>query len=627
MTGWEGESEIQFDARALLRAFAEVLSFSRGLRHDDGGRVGLERTFAGARQVRVLAIAEEGAAKIDLVQLRGGAESPIAGGPTFAHPSHGWSLRVASLGASDTPYAVRSSTSGVDVLVIPSYGELKVEAVVAPCEPRPGLPWTREAPVRAGQPHCAWARLVGDRGETIVPGRSFNFDLELCEDAECARASAMQPDADGTFNAQLGAAPASGRHERTFRARGGARPAGPPRRGFQAMSFGVSELHRVGEAAPLAALDLGALPQATIETLALEGRGAFPASASAEVKCSIDGDAAIRECLVCRPATPTLALQDPFTLQLEVGATPFCPAISDHGGQPLPVRMRLGITPSGDAAESLGPTVLPIEATLQYAANEERSVTVVGGDEATQRVAVPAPVAGAVKLSIDAPDLPEDLTLEPVAGSTRLQAGAPGGVADVELRLQAAECCKPATYRARLLLQAEAGGPTIAVPLAITVEDPGFWVCPGKKILRWSLAALGLLTLIWLIRGFTSPAKLPPGAVLAYAESHKALSKIGEGDEGWTRLERFAETKRGFYRPGTLHLGGAGAPLPSLKRMSPSARIEARPGGGAVLIVSGDGTETFSESKGWTPLDPGEHPIHSRIVLRREGNLYLLFRR
>ena len=115
--------------------------------------------------------------------------------------------------------------------------------------------------------------------------------------------------------------------------------------------------------------------------------------------------------------------------------------------------------------------------------------------------------------------------------------------------------------------------------------------------------------------------------MLAYAESHAALSKLGEGDEGWLRIERFAETKRGFYRPATLHLGGASAPLPSLKRMAPSARIEAGDGGGATLVVDGEGTESFSESKGWSPLEPGRHPIHSRLLLRREGELYLLFRR
>lgn len=632
-TGWSGESRISFDARALLRAFAEVLSFSRGLRYDDGGRVGLDRTFAGARNVRALAIAEDGAETIDLSTSTGAVEATIDGGPTFSHPIHRWSLRCPSLGPGAEPYAVRSKTDGVDVLVIPSYGGLRVEAVIAPCEPRPALPWTRESPVRAGQPHCAWARLVGDTGETIVPGSSFAFELELCdegdgEDDKCERASAMQPDSDGTFNAQLGAAPEGGRHERTFRAHGGAlaRPV-TTKRAFQAMSFGISELRRAGDPAPVHSLELGELPMATIETLTLEGRGAFPASASADVSCSIDGDAAIRECLVCRPSSPTVALQDPLSLQVEVGATPFCPAISDNSAQPLPVRMRLEITPKGEAAASLGPTVLPISATLKYAQNRERTISLVGGGEGTQKIAVPAPLSASVRVRVIGENFPDELIIEPVSDNVRLEADVAGSVDYVTLRVASEDCCSPTTYRADLRVQAEAGGPELSVPLVITVQDPGFWVCPGKKILRWTLIGLGLLTLLWILRGFVSPAKFPPGVVLAYAESHSALSKLGEGDEGWLRIERFDETKRGFYRPSTLYLGGSKAPLPSLKRMAPSARIEASDGGGATLIVDGEGTETFSESNGWTPLEPGSHPIHSRILLRREGELYLLFRR
>ncbi len=639
-TGWSGESRVSFDARALLRAFAEVLSFSRGLRYDDGGRVGLDRTFAGARNVRALAIAENGAETIDLSKVTGRVEGVVDGGPTLRHPTHGWSLRCPSIGPSDEPYSVKAKTEGVDVLVIPSYGQLAVEAIIAPCEPRPALPWTRESPVRAGQPHCAWARLVGDTGETIVPGSSFAFELEVCDEAgneagdeggeegACERASAMQPDADGTFNAQLGAAPEGGRHERTFRARGGAlaQPV-TAKRAFQAMSFGISELRRAGSPEPVHSLDLGDLPMATIETITLEGRGAFPASATADVSCSIDGDAAIRECLVCRPSSPTIALQDPLSLQVEVGATPFCPAISDNSSQPLPVRMRLEITPTGEAAASLGPTVLPIGATLKYAPNRERTISLMGGGYGTQKIAVPAPRSATVKARVIGHDLPDDLILEPESESVRLEAEVAGDVDYVTLRVASEECCEPTTYSAELVVQAEAGGPELRVPLVITVQDPGFWVCPGKKILRWTLIVLGILTLLWILRGFVSPAKFPKGVVLAYAESHNALSKLGEGDEGWLRLERFDETRRGFYRPSTLYLGGSKAPLPSLKRMAPSARIEASDGGGATLIVEGEGTETFSESKGWTPVEPGTHPIHSRIILRREGELYLLFRR
>ncbi len=627
-TGWTGSSRISFDARALLRAFAEVLSFSRGLRYDDGGRIGLERTFAGARKVRVLAIAEQGAEVIELAQVTGGKEQVIAGGPTFRHPEHGWSLRATGLGPSSAPYAVAARTPGVDVLVIPSYGALAVEAVVAPCEPRPALPWTRESPVRAGQPHCAWARLVGDSGETIVPGRSFDFDLELCEDDECGRASAMQPGADGTFNAQLGAAPEDGRHERIFRAKGGALAREvSTRRGFQAMSFGISELRRAGESAAVTSLDLGDLPKATIETISLEGRGAFPAGASAELSCSIDGDAAVRECLVCRPSTPTIALQDPLSVQVEIGATPFCPALSDHSASPLEVRMRLEIRPIGEAAASLGPTVLPITAKLKYAPNTERPMSIMGGGTLVQKIAVPSPIAAAVSVSIVGEDLPEGLMLEPESVTTRLQAAVAGDIDRVSVRAVAENCCAPGTYRATLRVQAEAGGPVLSVPLAITVVKPSFWTCPGQKILRWTLIGLGLLTLLWILRGFISPAKFPPGVILAYAESHTALSKLSEGDEGWLRIERFSETKRGFYRPATLHLGGSQAPLPSMRRMAPSARVEASAGGGAMLIVEGDGTETFSESKGWTMLGAGSHVIHSRIILRREGDLYLLIRR
>ena len=631
LTGWTGDPRIAFDARALLRAFAEVLSFSRGLRHDDGGRPGQGRTFAGARRVRALAIAEAGTEPIALVRADDpgdAGDAPIVGGPTFTSTAHGWSLRAATLPPRDRPFAVRAGTAGVDVLVIPSYGDLRVEAVVAPCGLRPPLPWSRELAVRAGQPACAFARLVGDAGDTIVPGRSFAFDLELCDDPACASASAMQPDADGTFNAQLGPAPASGRHERAFRARGGAlaRPV-VARRAFAAMAFGIAALTRAGDDAPLAELDLGDLPRATRETLSLAGRGAFPAGATADVTCAIEGDAAIRACLTCAPAAPTIALQDPLALQLDVDAAPFCPAVSDHGGQPVAVRMTLQLAPRGDAAAALPPFTLPIRGLLRYAAVAPQELRVRGGDDAVAVAQVPAPIAAAVALEIDAAGLPGDLRLAPVATATRLQSPAPGGLAPVELRVEAGECCAARAYDAALVLRAESGGPALRVPLRVVVDDPGFWVCPGRKILRWGLAALGLLLLVWVIRGFVSPAKFAPGIVLAYAESHPALAKLREGDEGWLRIDRFPEVRRGFYRPATLHLGGAKAPLPSLRRMSPTTRVEARPGGGLVLIVAGEGNEAFSESKGWHPLDPGEHPVHARMVLRREGTLYLLLRR
>jgi hypothetical protein len=627
LTGWSGDNRISFDARSLLRAFAEVISFSRGLRLDGGGRPGLERTFAGARRVRVLAIAEAGADRIALVRQQAGAAAPIVGSPTFRSPDHGWSLRAAVESPRAAPYAASAATPGVDVLVLPSYGELVVEGVIAPCGAPPPLPWTQERPVRAGQPACAWARLVGDARETITPGDSFAFDLELCEDPACARASAMQPGADGTFNAQLGPAPEGGRHERTFRARGGAlaRPV-LTRRGFAAMSFGIQALTRAGDPTPLHELDLGDLPKSTRESLSLSGRGAFPAGATADLSCLIEGDAAVRDCLTCAPQSPTLELQDPLSIQLDVGAAAFCPAVSEHGGQPLPVRMTLQVTPTGPAAAALSPYTLPIRGLLRYAALTPQRLEIQGGDERVLTVQVPSPVAGAVVIEPLTDGLSADLELQPVAASTRLQAPL-GGAAPIELRVLAGECCEARTYSAALLLRAEAGGPALRVPLEIVVSAPSFWVCPGRKILRWGLGALAFLALIWLIRGFISPAKFTPGIVLAYAETHNALGKLREGDEGWLTIDRFAETKRGFYRPAALHLGGAKAPLPSLRRMSPTARAEARPGGGLVLIVSGGDTEQFSESRGWLPLEPGEHPVNARLILRREGNLYLMIRR
>src|SRR5690606_31169695 len=196
-TGWTSNPNISFDSRSLLRAFAEVLSFSRGLRYDDGGRVGLERSFAGAREVRVLAVSSDGKAPITLATAPtdGGRETAITGGPTYKHGQYGWSLRVAKTGPQEQPIAARSPDAGVEVLVIPSYGALHLEAVVGPCGAedgeRPPLPWTRERAVRSGQPACAWARLVGDRGETIHPARSFSFEIELCEDADCKTSSGM----------------------------------------------------------------------------------------------------------------------------------------------------------------------------------------------------------------------------------------------------------------------------------------------------------------------------------------------------------------------------------------------------------------------------------------------------
>ncbi|MDQ3035390.1 MAG: VWA domain-containing protein, partial [Myxococcota bacterium] len=119
-TGWRGDTSVAFDARSLLRAFADVLSFSRGLRYDDGGRVGLERTFAGARTVRILAIRDRGEGPIALERVsRSGAAEALENGPTYRDPAYEWSFRTAAHapeGAGEA-FAVRSSTPGVDVLV------------------------------------------------------------------------------------------------------------------------------------------------------------------------------------------------------------------------------------------------------------------------------------------------------------------------------------------------------------------------------------------------------------------------------------------------------------------------------------------------------------------------------
>jgi hypothetical protein len=450
------------------------------------------------------------------------------------------------------------------VLVLPSYGELVVEGVIAPCGAPPPLPWTQERPVRAGQPACAWARLVGDARETITPGDSFAFDLELCEDPACARASAMQPGADGTFNAQLGPAPEGGRHERTFRARGGAlaRPV-LTRRGFAAMSFGIQALTRAGDPTPLHELDLGDLPKSTRESLSLSGRGAFPAGATADLSCLIEGDAAVRDCLTCAPQSPTLELQDPLSIQLDVGAAAFCPAVSEHGGQPLPVRMTLQVTPTGPAAAALSPYTLPIRGLLRYAALTPQRLEIQGGDERVLTVQVPSPVAGAVVIEPLTDGLSADLELQPVAASTRLQA--PHRRRGSHRAPRARRRVLRGRHLQRRPAPARRGRrpPPSGSPLEIVVSAPSFWVCPGRKILRWGLGALAFLALIWLIRGFISPAKFTPGIVLAYAETHNALGKLREGDEGWLTIDRFAETKRGFYRPAALHLGGAKAPLPS----------------------------------------------------------------
>jgi hypothetical protein len=624
-TGWTGDATVRFDARSLLRGFAEVLSFSRGLRYDDGGRVGLERTFAGARNVRVLSIAQRGADQIDLVRVREGEESPIDVGPTFAHPEHGWSLRVAKIEPAVEPYSVRSTTPGAEVLVIPSYGALTVEAVVAPCGDAPPKPWTREHPVRAGQPACAWARLVGDRGDSVVPGRSFAFDLELCEDAACERATAMQPSGEGDFNAQIGAEHQTGRHERWFRAHRGALARSiTVSRGFQAMSFGIQRISTPDDPErAITEVDLGVLPKQTAEALTLDVRGAFPAGARAEVACKVEGDSATQACIECAPVEREIELQDPFKVQLRVEGAAFCPLVS-RDGQPLPVRLELSIEPRGDAAADIGAHVVPIRATLQYAAVTPAKLSIVGGDASRQSVEVPSPVGAEVEVELVG-DLPSGLTMELAEGARVRLGAAPGGTDTIMLSLAAEDCCRTGTYAAELLVREPVGGTELRVPVELEVIAPGWWTCPGKVIARWAAVVFGVLLLVWIVRGFVTPARFPDGAVLARADSHPELSKLTEGDEDWRLVRIYSNTQRGFYKPATIHLGGADAPLASLRAQSADARIEARKGGGATLVVDGPGVETFSESKGWTELEPGTTPIHSSLVLRR-GDTYLLFR-
>lgn len=641
-TGWTADPDISFDSRSLLRAFAEVLSFSRGLRYDDGGRVGLERSFAGAREVRVLAVStvDHGRAPISLAFTDASMDSredPLSGGPTFKHGEFGWSLRVATSGAHELPFAVRSPDAGVEVLIIPSYGALQIEAVVGPCEGEPPpLPWTRERAVRSGQPACAWARLIGDRGETIHPNRSFGFELELCQDAACSVPSAMQPDQDGSFNAQLGVMP-EGRSERWFRAHGGAL-ATPvaAHRGIQAVAFGITAVARADEPdKPIDGLDLGVLPQALPQVVTLEFSGSFPDGSEAQVRCEVAGDAGQANllagelaCLRCVPTPSTVALQDPFTLQVEIQASSLCPMISAKLGE-LPVALDLSITPS-DPASKVGSRRVPIRALLRHAIIEPQTAEVTGGQSGKATLRFPAPVNASVELSLEADgELPEDLAehLSVALAQTQLRlTGEPGGEAEVALSLEAAECCSAGDYPFTLHVRDAAGGPQLDIPVTVTVLAPSFWVCPGKTILKWTLLALGIGFLAWLIRGFSSPAKFAQTAVLARAETHEALSKLNEGDEDWRLTRSLETTKRGFYTPATVHLGGPKAALPSLRELPADARIEARGHDNASLVVEAEGIETFKESSGWQPLPVGEQPIGSSIVLRRDDT-YLMFRR
>lgn len=628
LTGWQGDPRIAFDARSLLRAFAEVLSFSRGLRFDDGGRVGLERTFAGARGVRVLAMSERGRERIGLVRVGEGADTTIAGGPTWRDAEHTWSLRVAREQARSEPYAVRAADEGVDVLVVPTYGQLRVEAVITSCGQPPPLPWDHEIPARAGQPVCAWARLVGDTRETIVRGRSFDFDVDLCEDAACASATAMQPAEDGTWNAQLGADVATGRHERFFRARGGALAVPVVQRaGFVAMSYGVRFIARAqAPTVPVTELDLGVLPRPTADTLSLVVSGAFPAGARARVHCEPEGDIAAAACVRCASVADELALQDGAELQVRVSAEPFCQPVSDDRGRDIPVRVRLVIEPRGTGATDVSRHELPMRAVLHYGALATTTVRVAGGDSTISRLPVPAAVPNIpLRVTIERASAPDDLVVAR-EGVGPMAVGEDGAGA-LGLRLTAEECCTEGHYPMTLVLAPASGGASLRVPVDVEVVDPGFLVCPGRKILRWGAVILALLFLAWLVHGITSPARFRDGALLLHAESHEALSALREGDDGWREVRRFAGTERGFRRHAAIHLGGARAPLPSLRSQPDDARIEARDGGGAVLIVRTPGVERFDESNGWTEVPVGESSIHNQIVLRRPGVVYVQFRR
>lgn len=652
-TGWTADPSVSFDSRSLLRAFAEVLSFSRGLRYDGGGRVGLERSFAGARELRILAVSTEGRAPISLARTDASMDSrqdPITGGPTFKHPSYGWSLRVAKTGPQALPFAVRSPDAGVEVLVIPSYGALRVEAVVGPCPSEasndqvPPLPWTRERAVRSGQPACAWARLVGDTGETIDPNTSFAFHIELCEDEACAAATAMQPGQDGIFNAQLGVM-AQGRSDRWFRAHGGSLAAPlTARRGIQAVAFGITSVASADAPdEPLAKIELGVLPKPVADVISLEFSGSFPEGSEATVRCEITGDAGETDllagelpCLRCVPTPASVALQDPFTVQVEIETSSLCPQLSagliSAGASELPVALDLIVEATPDSAPDaakIAPRRVPLRATLRHAPVVDQRATVTGGARAEGlTLSFPRPVNGSVELAltpVDEAAVPEGLTASLAETELRLS-GAPGETASVGLSLSASDCCTTGSFTYELSVRDPSGGPGLVVPVIIDVHEPSFWVCPGKIIAKVGLGVAAIGLLIWLIHGLVSPPSFADGAVLARAESHEALAKLSDGDPDWRLVRSLEPTKRSFRTPATVHLGGPQAALPSLRELPADARIEARGHGNATLVVEAEGIESFKESTGWAPVPVGDQPIGSSIVLRRDDT-YLMFRR
>ena len=628
-TGWTGEARVGFDARSLVHAFGEVLAFSRGLRLDDGGHVGLERTFAGARVVRALAIRDQGEGRIAIERIeRAGSATPITGGATYRSGEHGWSVRSAALRPAADPFAVRAGGEGVDVLLIPIYGRLRVESVVAPCGEMPPLPWSTEVAVRAGQPACAWARLVGDEGAAITTTGSFDFGLLSCgaraEGAETteARCSPMQPSDGGVFEAQLGASFEPGRYTLPLRATGGALATDVTAdRGFVSMRFGVERVNR--DSAPdesITEVDLGTLPEPTTRDLGLRYHGAFPAGGHAATRCEIEASEAASRCVVCEITSgESVVLEDGLLLHVRVGALPFCPAVSEHEGRALPITFRVVLDPDSDA---LGAHTIPLRAELSYAPAVPLEVTLMGGSTNVFSLGVPGPVAQSnVEMHLEGVGEGIDAETEPV-----LARADEAGHIRVPVGIVATDCCSSGTRDAILVLSAE--GSELRIPLAITVLDPGFWICPGQQI-TMALAALALLIfLLWVIAGFLSPARFSRGALLLYAPSLEELQALREGDDGWRELRRFKASERGFRRDAALWLGGSRAPLPSLKRQSPDGRIEATGSGAARLIVLGPGVERWNELEArFEELSKGTYPVSGTVRLKRGEELVIEFRR
>ena len=373
----------------------------------------------------------------------------------------------------------------------------------------------------------------------------------------------MQPSPDGSFNAQLGIMP-EGRSERWFRARGGSL-ASPVvvRRGIQAVAFGITAVARADAPdTPIDRLELGVLPAALPTIVTLEFSGSFPDAGEATVSCEMAGDAGQTNllagelaCLRCAAKPATVALQDPFTIQLDVAATGLCPLISDALGE-LPVALELVVTGTG-AAEKVGTRRVPLSATLRHAVISTQTAEVTGGAEATATLAFPAPVNSIVTLELEPTgELPDGL--EVTLAKTELRvSGVAGQLGEVELSLTAADCCATGDYPFTLHVRDQAGGPALEVPVIVTVAKPSFWTCPGKRIAKWTAAVLALGFLAWLIRGFTSPKSFGETAVLARAESHEALAKLGEGDEDW-RLVAIARGQQAWDSTGTRRCTSAG---------------------------------------------------------------------